>query len=256
MGNNDEWIVKISARPEVAASKASADDLEIAGIQIEGRDYSFHRINHLTVAHGSTLTRCSFQGTQIKTGGLGGGGVPSTYMRCNFDSCRMDGLLPGRARFVACSFRGATLRNMQFLEAELIDCVFDDSLIENVVFDADGWGSDPDDPPAREYSGNDFSSARLHNVAFRGGISLSSQKLPQEGNYLTVRDAAEVLAAAMGEIQGWESESCRLRAELTLGVLWRNVDRKQKDLFLEKDFLMQGLGPEYASRLVQALTKQ
>ncbi|WP_111178559.1 pentapeptide repeat-containing protein [Nonomuraea aridisoli] len=253
MTDDNDFVIEISARPETNTNKSADAELDVMGAEIKDGDFSLRKLTHITVTDGSVLTRCTFQGSLITAGGLGDGGAPSIYKNCNFDGCKIERTIPGHARFVACSFNGATIQNMQFLDAEFIDCVFDDALIRDVVFDADKWDADPSETPAYRYHNNDFSSARLRNVSFRGGIDLDSQKLPQGEGYLLIRNAGRALTAATREIQTWESESCRTSADISLGVLQRNAARKQKNLFIEKEFIAQGLTPECTYRLIQAL---
>ncbi|MCK2217508.1 hypothetical protein MF672_027500 [Actinomadura sp. ATCC 31491] len=229
------------------------DELRLSGARIDGADYSGRRLAFVTVANGSRLTGCDFRGVHATDGCLGAGLRPSVYTGCVFDGAtlRGPGLDPGRATFISCSFREASLIRLSFLDAEFVDCVFS-GRIEGVTFSAEPWARDAElGRTVNRYEGNDFSAARMTDVDFRGGVDLDRQRLPQ--GHLVLRDAAARLDAAAREIAAWADPADRDEAESTLETLRFDVDGGQRDLFTDREFLVQGLSPGAAARLLAVL---
>ncbi|MFB4278559.1 MULTISPECIES: hypothetical protein [unclassified Nonomuraea] len=230
----------------------ASDELRLNGARLTGADYSGRRFGYFLVANGSRLTRCDFRGVRATDGCLGGGLQPSVYTECVFDGSTLqgDGLDPGRATFVSCSFLDVTLSGLTFIDAEFVDCVFSGSL-ESVTFSADPWARDAElGRTTNRYEGNDFSAARMTDVDFRGGIDLDRQRLPEGAGHLVLRDAAGVLDLALRDIERWADAKDRDEALATIDTLEFDVQGGQRDLFTDKAFLTKGLSPEAAERLL------
>jgi len=121
---------------------------------------------------------------------------------------------------------------------EFIDCAFS-GRIEKAVFQ----GSVPEeDRPqfgraTNEFRGNDFGDAELVDVAFRGGIDLTEQKLPEGAGYLYLSDAADALGRARRSVVGWRDLDLRRKVLAILKGLEFDVDGGQSQLFLSLNSL-------------------
>ncbi|MEV1166986.1 hypothetical protein [Nonomuraea sp. NPDC049784] len=231
--------------------KASGE-LKLSGTRSEGADYSGQRFKYISVANGSHLTKCDFRRIRATQGCLGGGRRPSVYTECVFDGSTLkgDGLDPGRATFIKCSFLDTSLIRLDFRDAEFVDCVFS-GRIESVIFSAKPYAEDAELGRTRNrYEGNDFSAARMKDVAFRGGIDLGLQRFPDSDDYFILRDAAGPLEIAMRDAERWGEAEDRDEAIATIETLEFNVKGGQRDLFIHTEFLTGGLSPEAAERLM------
>jgi hypothetical protein len=227
--------------------------LWLDGAYLQERVFSGRRLENPLVANGSRLIRCDFRNARIEGGTLGGGLLPSEYVECNFDNVYMRRVVPGRATFVRCSFRHVNIYDLIFVEAQFIDCVFS-GLLEGVVFSATPWEVDSDlGRTVNEYRKNDFSQCRMTDVAFRGGIDLDGQILPQDPDYVVLKNANESVGRAREEIERWPREVDRTEADIVLRVLESELRTGQKDIFVTKSLLRGELAPEMSSRLLAAL---
>lgn len=219
---------------------------------MENADFSHRKISYLAIT-ASSFTRCNFQGIKLTSGSMGGGRAVTVYNDCTFDDSIIHRVSPGRARFVSCTFRNTKMRDVRFLRAELVDCVFTGKL-QGVVFDADPWGEPVEGGKiAYEYRGNDFSAASFDDVAFRGGIELDDQRLPGGPDFLLIRNALASLGGAWDEVQSWPFGTFRVEAESCLEVLLKSARRKQKDLFIQKKFITRSLPQELGDKLVRIM---
>ncbi|MBP2329517.1 hypothetical protein JOF56_009902 [Kibdelosporangium banguiense] len=206
----------------------------MSGLRLENEDFSNRRLRELVVA-AATLVRCDFSRTRVAGGEFGGGFEPSEYVECVFDGCRVKNVLPGRATFIGCSFRDVTIQNLRCHEAQFIDCVFT-GLLRTVTFSAVPWSTERLGRTRNAYHGNDFAGARLMDVAFRGGIDLDRQRLPEGPEYVLVRNAPEILPAIREQVRTWP-ESLRLDAETSLWILENDCETGQRDLLVRRTLL-------------------
>jgi hypothetical protein len=223
------------------------------GVQIEDEDFSGRRLDNLSIANGSRLTRCNFRRAQITGGGLGGGRIPSTYVGCVFDDARIKKIVPGRATFISCSFRNVTLSDVHFLEAEFIECTFS-GLIRRVIFSARSpiVGTDLERKVNR-YIDNDFSEAELVDVAFRRGIDLNRQRMPSGPDYLLVKDAPSVLRYALEEAAHWSGGDAK-EAEVALRSLLNETKNGQDQIIVRLPEILENR-PETVERLRRLLSQ-
>ncbi len=181
----------------------SGDRLVLHAVQLTGADFSGRRLDDISVANGSRLTRCNFERVRIVGGGLGGGRRPSTYVECTFDGSRLRSVIPGRATFISCSFRNVHFSDILFLEAEFIECTFSGRL-ESIVFSVDPVEKDVElGREKNSYRDNDFSGASMVDVAFRGGIDLDKQRLPVGSDYLLIKNSDSVISCALEHVRRW-----------------------------------------------------
>jgi hypothetical protein len=173
---------------------------------VKGAHFKDLAVNCLVVANGSTLVRTIFEGLRIECGTLGGGIQISEYVDCTFQRCRLELEVPGRARFTRCRFRDVRLSSWFCLNAEFIDCSFSGRL-NKVVFDASLTPIDQAElgRTYNRYENNDFRKCKFKDVAFRGGIPLDPELLPEEPGGIFLPDAAEACAAALVKIREGET---------------------------------------------------
>jgi hypothetical protein len=176
----------------------------------------------------SSYTRCVFrqtgkaasktQGWRARAGGLLGR-CPSTYQDCTFDhvdfGLRDGGFLLGEARFERCTFRYCSYRWFRATHADFIDCTF-----IGVMQSAWFWGATPkgDERPRRnQFTGNDLSRAKPRRVLFRNGLDLSTNRLPEDAEYLYLDRFRERLERARAAVAAWPEEE-RRHAEILLDI--------------------------------------
>ena len=234
---------------------------------LEGGDFSGRRLSYLSVV-GARLTHCRFERMRIEQAYLGSGGAASTYVGCSFDGSSFDILFAGFARFERCSFRNANIGKWKGETAELVDCVFT-GRIKQAVF----WGRFPHDPeraiesdarmaekfgpgpqtdeyralmrrPRNEFRGNDFSGADLVDVAFRGSIDLTAQRLPEGGDYLYLPNAAAAIGHGRDLVVRWADDSRRAEALRILDVLQTGADAGQREILTRERYYRRGGNPD------------
>jgi hypothetical protein len=206
--------------------------IELTGEILDGEDFTGLRLKQFTATQ-SSLRRCRFDASRIDQACFGGGAKPSEYTDCSFDGARIRAIAPGIARFVRCSFRDCLIQDFFGVTVEFIDCVFS-GRIEKAVF----HGSVPEEDRAQvgrttnEFSGNDFREAELVDVAFRGGIDLTKQRLPEGAGYLYLADAADALDHVRQQVVGWRDLELRRKALAILTGLEFDVQGGQVQLFI------------------------
>jgi hypothetical protein len=195
---------------------------------------------------------------RVDDASFGAGVEQSEYVDCSFDRSRLTPHGGGYARFVRCSFRDVIIRNWDCYHVDLVDCVFT-GVLRSVRF----WGRTPAEwrhsdyeayvrfslkegrgqPPDsvrelmlradNEYHGNDFSSADLVDVSFRGGIDLSAQRLPSGDGYLYVPDAPDAIDRALALVdQRVPPELAADVVRFLRDILGRTVETGQHQLLL------------------------
>ncbi|MFI6512676.1 hypothetical protein ACIBCT_34140 [Streptosporangium sp. NPDC050855] len=261
--NEDDDVIMITVRrptEEEMESYRFDDELALSGVRVEDADFSSRKIDNVSIGNGSTLVRCTFRDARIAGGCLGTGVRVSTYVECDFDGSSIRNVQSGRARFVSCSFRDVEIKDSFFLETAFVECVFSGT-VEDSVFDADTWSRErkwfrrKKEPEVHEYRGNDFSGVRFRNVAFRGGVDLRLQTFPENGEHFVVRDALGVLDEAEAEVRSWPQGEHRSNAEVLLLTLRETAERRQKDLFVERSRVTNGLPKDLADRIERILRR-
>jgi len=141
-------------------------------------DWSGQDLNHF-VPVGCRFESCSFENTNLLDVCFGGGREDSIYINCSFDRATIQATAAGNAHFASCTFRNADILEFFAFCVEMVDCE-----VSGIVRKAFFNGTVPDDRAQalrrtrNVFERNDFSNARLVDVAFRTGIDLTLQKLP------------------------------------------------------------------------------
>jgi uncharacterized protein YjbI with pentapeptide repeats len=181
----------------ISLKACSFRNLDMAGIVIS-----------VFIARECSFDSCNFTGTRFGAGYFGGGeaaGFSQTvYRNCYFDRCGLDGIGFGSARFERCSFRDVRLRKWLSFSSEFIDCVFAGDIPEAAFL-----GRSPLRSKSRQqndFRGNDFSGVRFGSVEFRGGINLSSQRLPTGDGQVLLDRRSERTTIVLAEISAWTNQ--------------------------------------------------
>ncbi len=171
------WRRKQPRRP--VSTDLTFVDPQFRRLKHEGADWSGQTFENF-IPVGCEFRSCSFENAIFKTACFGGGLEDSLYVNCSFDRSTIWAMAAGNARFEACSFRDVEVFQFFAHSIEIIDCVFS-GIVKQAYFngtvpveDAGALGR-----KTNEFRGNDFSGATFVDVAFRTGIDLSQQKLPE-----------------------------------------------------------------------------
>jgi hypothetical protein len=119
----------------------------------------------------------------------------------------------------------------------MIDCGFPETTVRASVFHGIS-GAAQDGSPKRkrnEFIGNDFSSADLIDVDFRGGIDLEKQMLPTGSEYIYIADtqvAAKLSSAFAAELDPQLADAKRARSIQRLMEFYQSNGQKQQLLRL------------------------
>lgn len=187
---------------------------------------------------GSTLERCTFERLRADDFCFGAGMGMSEYVDCSFDGSRIRTTVPGRARFVRCSFRNVNLTKWEYCgELEFIDCVFTGTL-RDIVFVGEILLESDKRELGRErnkFAGNDFSGAKLVDVAFRRGIDLGRQRLPDGRGYLLLEDAEPVLLHALERLRVLPESEEKEEVRIDLQVSLDDVKDGQQQILISPD---------------------
>jgi uncharacterized protein YjbI with pentapeptide repeats len=181
-------------------------------LTIEGEtrtDEQFEKVRWGAIkVHASQLIRCVFKDVHAKSVNLGGGLSQSSYTDCAFDDCDFAFGVIGNARFTHCRFNRSRLFHIFGTKLEMIDCSFAETKIEKAVFHGSYHSAVPADAERErnEFTGNDFSTADLIDVSFRGGIDLTKQVLPTGNDYVYIADTRRAAVIAQ-QIAGLDPES-------------------------------------------------
>lgn len=164
----------------------------------------------------SELVRCFFGDLHARSANFGGGLSQSTYTDCIFEDCDFVFGVIGDARFSRCRFNRCRLSHIFGTKLEMIDCSFPETRIERAVFHGTSRATMSGETKRKrnEFTGNDFSTADLVDVGFRGGIDLTKQVLPTGRDYVFVADTAgaSTVAQHIAELDSKSREGKRAQS--------------------------------------------
>jgi len=187
-------------------------------------------------AEGARLERCAFDGSVIASGSFGAGQIGSEYVDCSFSGAKIHMGTGGYARFVGCTFENVTIDNWFCFAVELVGCTFSGK-IRKAVFN----GCVPPEKRSvagravNQFEGNDFSRARLLDVAFRTGIDLSKQRLPPGPEYIYLADAPSAVRRARVVFNALDDPEVKKRVRGVLAVMEEDVAAGQDQLLIHVD---------------------
>jgi hypothetical protein len=191
------------------------------GIEATGVDFSGLTFEKITTG-GCLFVDCDFRRAKLRSG-MFGAHRQSRFVRCRFEGADLRGgrLSLGQARFESCVFDGARLDGWRSYAAEFVDCHFA-GRIEEVIFFGRPFvlWADPGalDPPrtTNAFTGNDFRAADLHDIAFKDGIDIDANLMPDGPEYVRLDRWMERVALARAEVARWPDAT---RRERTLELL-------------------------------------
>jgi uncharacterized protein YjbI with pentapeptide repeats len=200
-------------------------------------------------AVGSRFEECDFRDLDVEDASFGAGTEPSVYVECVFDGSRLRAPSLGMARFERCSFRDVELTEWISLRSSYVDCVFSGQLRLG-IFSARPL---PDSVPENEIRGNDFTQLEMDDVAFRGGVDLGAQRMPDSKEYEIVKNARDTLAGAKDRVQELIPAEDRDYALGVLSDLLQDVEDGQEELFLiRRDWTVDDVQTKLFEALLQA----
>jgi hypothetical protein len=187
-------------------------------------------------AEGVSLERCAFDGSVIRSASFGAGRATSEYVDCSFSGAKIHMGPGGYARFVNCTFENVAIDSWFCFAVELVGCVFSGQL-RKAVFN----GSVPPEKrdvagrSTNQFEGNDFSRAKLLDVAFRTGIDLSEQRLPSGPEYRYLADAPSVVRRARSVFNTLADPDAKKHVRGILAVMEEDVSAGQSQLLIRVD---------------------
>ena len=197
MGLFDKRKSRLKVRKVGRIPLSNLNRLTIASATRTDQVFEHLRLDAISI-HASQLIRCVFKDVHAKCVSLGGGFSQSTYTDCIFDDCDFVFGAIGNARLTRCRFNRCRLFHIFGTKLEMLDCSFADTRIEEAVFHGKSRATVNGDAKRErnEFTGNDFSTADLIDVGFRGGIDLTKQVLPAGRDYVYVADTRQAAALA------------------------------------------------------------
>jgi hypothetical protein len=223
----------------VGQKKLRADDrLVFEHSSVEGEDFSGQKLWDLSIV-GSRFEACRFERMRVESASFGAGHEQSVYLECSFDGSRMSLPVGGNARFEHCSFRDVDFRDWFCFSVEMVDCTFSGKL-RKAWFNGIPLEEDQHflHRTRNEFRGNDFSHMELIEVAFRTGIDLTLQRLPQRSQYVYIPNAQKALSEVRRECVRWTDLELRRSALAVLEVFDDMLNAGQRQLFLNKNDLV------------------
>ena len=202
-------------------------NIELEGVTTERVDFSGLRF-HSFLTERCKFFDCDFSKVQVEWLPFGDGG--SLFRGCSFEGASIGDF--GDVRLERCDFTDANLEGWFTWEADLIECRFAGRLRE-VVFN----GRNVEGSRQNEFVGNDFREADLDGVAFRLGIDLDAQLLPEGPEYLRIRDLPSSVEQARDQVRRWSKPD--REQGLQMLQLIETVYSGEPDVFTKRAFLLE-----------------
>ncbi|MFI6680470.1 hypothetical protein [Kribbella sp. NPDC050470] len=228
------------------------DRVVLSGERLGSADFRGRRFGQF-LAEGVRLEGCAFDGAVIENASFGAGRVASEYVGCSFDGAKLRMGPGGFARFVDCSFENTVIENWFCFAVELVGCSFSGRL-RKVVFNGTVRSKDREitGRTVNQFERNDFSRAKLVDVAFRTGVDLTKQRLPTGSEYAYLADAASAVRRARIDLNSWEDPDAKKRASGVLQVMEEDVADGQRQLLIRADDYPRASRPAIRSLLTAA----
>lgn len=184
-------------------------------------------------AEGMRFERCAFDGSVIRSGSFGAGRATSEYLGCSFNDAKIHMGPGGYATFVDCTFENVAIDSWFCFAVELVGCSFSGQL-HKAVFNGcvPPEKRDAAGRSTNQFEGNDFSRAKLLDVAFRTGIDLSKQRLPSGPEYTYLEDAPSAVRQARITFNGLDGPDEKKCVRGTLAVMEEDVAAGQNQLLI------------------------
>jgi hypothetical protein len=183
---------------------------------------------------------CDFSRVRVDWLPFGSGG--SLFRDCRFDGASIGDF--GDVRLERCQFVDTDLEGWFTFAADIVDCRFAGRL-SGVVFN----GEDDTGRRKNEFRGNDFREADLDDVAFRFGIDLDAQRLPEGPEYVRLRNVAASIEAVRANVT--EHPEAVQMLDLV-----EDVYTGEEDVFTKRAFVVElADSPEVGERVVDLLVQ-
>jgi hypothetical protein len=202
-------------------------NVELEGVTAERVDFSGLRF-HSFLTERCRFIDCDFSDVHVEWLPFGDGG--SLFRECSFRGASIGDF--GHVRLERCDFTDADLKGWFTWDADLVECRFGGRL-SGVVFN----GRDLESSRQNKFVGNDFRDADLDDVAFRLGIDLDAQLLPEGSEYIRIRNLPFAAKQARDQVRRWPKPD-REAAVQMLDVLGR-VYEGEPDVFTKRAFLLE-----------------
>ena len=212
-------------------------DVLFDGAEMRNVQFSRQRFSRFTVVGKSRFVNCDFSGCSFQQS-LFSHTPQVVYEDCRFDGARFGVIDPGQARFERCSFEETRIKEWFCTVAEFVGCSFGGRIEGTVFFGRPfGPGAESLDPrrEINEFSGNDFRKCELIDTAFRMGVDLRQQQLPQGDEYIFVDRLGERTAIVQEEVANWDDPKARDLALALLKGLAEDAAGGQEQLFAMRD---------------------
>jgi uncharacterized protein YjbI with pentapeptide repeats len=215
VGRFDKRESKVKVRKVGRIPLANFNHLTIASATRTDQVFDKIRLDAISI-HASQLVRCVFMDVHAKSVNLGGGLSQSSYTECIFEECDFVFGAIGNAKLSRCRFNRCRLSHIFGTKLEMLDCSFPETRIENSVFHGTSRATVSGEAKRErnEFTGNDFSTADLVDVSFRGGIDLTKQALPTGRDYIFVADMgrASTVAQEIAELNSGSPDAKRAQS--------------------------------------------
>jgi hypothetical protein len=222
----------------------ASENIVLEHITATNVDFSGRRFWSFT-ADDCRFIGCDFSEVVVEWLPFASGG--SLFRDCRFDRARIGDF--GDVRLERCQFVDAQLDGWFTRSADLVDCRFAGHL-QGVVF----TGRDLDERRTNEFAGNDFREAELDDVAFRFGIDLDAQLLPETDDYIRLRDIGGRVRRTREQVRKWPNDAEREAALWMLEVV-ETVHEDEPDVFSKREFLIDMAdSPEIGGRVLELLS--
>jgi uncharacterized protein YjbI with pentapeptide repeats len=206
-------------------------------VTMRGVDFSGLRFLWL-LADDCRFIGCDFSRVRVERLPFASGG--SLFRDCRFDGASIGDF--GNVRLERCHFVDTDLEGWFTFAADIVDCRFAGRLT-GVVFN----GEDDTGRRKNEFRGNDFREADLEDVAFRFGIDLDQQRLPQGPEYVRLRNLAACIETVRADVTDSPEalQMLDLVGEVYIG---------EEDVFAKRAFVVDlADSPEVGERVVDLL---
>jgi uncharacterized protein YjbI with pentapeptide repeats len=191
----------------------------------------------------SSFEKANFRGAAI---GTWHDGRPNFWSGISFDGADLRDTNPTGASFDMCSFRGARLKGVHFLQSRIVSCVFAGRL-ESVLFDERSIPSRPPTYPLRDV---DFSAAVFDQVEFRG-CSFENVTLPVTPGIRVIERFPVVARRVLDLTSATPSEDAKVLAAVLENSLRGRVEDDSVEVFNRADYI--SWGGESLADLAEAL---
>jgi hypothetical protein len=211
------------------------DHVVLSGQRLVEEDFSGRHLLQFS-AEGSRFERCRFDELVIDSASFGAGRSMSEYVGCSFNGAKLQMGPGGYARFIDCTFEDTVIENWFCFAVELVGCIFSGRL-KKAVFNGAVRPEDLGDVKrsTNRFEGNDFSRAKLVDVAFRTGIDLSQQRVPSGPEHTYLEDAASAVRRARVAFNAWDDQDAKKSARGVLAVMEEDVAAGQRQLLIRAD---------------------